>query len=121
MKSRPECADCARCNDVMLNDNYCPWPNKDEFCRAWMPSQAWKLIYKRRLRKTCRAARTWKRMYGKNTGVLSSAQLKKQVNDIRAAVLLTRQIQVYVNLENDSMMRALDSIGCVSCQGKRKI
>jgi len=114
MKSRLECADCSV--DNSLGDGACcPWPNKDDFCKAWKPSQTWKQSYKARLRKTCQAARTWKKMYGKNKGTLSTGQLKKQVSDIRAAVLLTRQVQAYVNMESARMMETVTTAinGCL--------
>jgi len=75
MKSRPECADCSV--DNSLGDGACcPWPNKDDLCKAWTPSQAWQRTFKERLHETLQRARIWeKRVKEKDFG--TSKGMKK--------------------------------------------
>jgi 5-bromo-4-chloroindolyl phosphate hydrolysis protein len=105
----------------MLNDNYCPWPNKDDFCKAWLASQEWQRTFRERLHETLQRALTWeKRVKEKDFGTVKG--MKKTMRIMRQfekTELFLKEVNSYIASAREA--RALDSIGCVSCQGKRKI
>jgi uncharacterized protein YueI len=75
----------------MLNDNYCPWPNKDDFCKAWKPSKAWLGTYEERLNKVIQRACTWEKMVCRKEG---TRELEKFMKEVEESLLFIKEAEV---------------------------
>ena len=99
MKSRPECADCSV--DNSLGDGACcPWPNKDDFCKGWLPSHAWQYTFKRRLHEILQRARTWEKKvkqkdFGKTKGMAKTLAVMLQLENTE---LFLKEVNCYIEL-----------------------
>jgi hypothetical protein len=107
MKSRPECADCAV--DNTLGDGACcPWPNKDDFCKAWTPSQEWQSMFKQRLHEILQRARTWeKKVKEKDFGTLLGMKKTMRVmRQFEKTELFLKEVNCFIGLASKASVRA---------------